>query len=236
MRIMRQLVMLLALGSLLATASLAAPQEAPQVKKRVEPVYPMIYKMAGVEGEVFLQATVNVQGGIERIETIRSTNEPFELAAKEALKQWEFTPAMKDGQPIPMEVTIPFKFKLGNKGYASYDDEFIAIMKGIDHILKGEISDSVLEFVDPEAYVVVGRTQSHLHSLLKTKTERALLVEGPATKILSQRTIGDDSNSAAYTVLRTKSSAGKGERYHTVVMMKDKFNHWKIMAWHTSPQ
>ena len=36
----------------------------------------------------------------------------LDAAAVDALKRWRFTPGMKNGVPVPMELTIWFEFKL----------------------------------------------------------------------------------------------------------------------------
>src|SRR5450759_498460 len=104
---------LLILGTAVILLAKDDPQEMLQVKKRVDPKYPAILKVAGIEGEVSVRVSVNEEGTVEKAETIKASNPDFIPATIEAVKQWEFTPATDNGKPIKAEVTIPFKFKLG---------------------------------------------------------------------------------------------------------------------------
>ena len=87
----------------------------PQYKFKVEPKYPEAATKAGKEGQVLLQATID-ENGIPR-DIVAKTNIGFgfEAAAIAALKKTTFRPATKGGNPISLEVEIPYSFTLKDK-------------------------------------------------------------------------------------------------------------------------
>jgi len=87
--------------------------ERPKVLKKVEPEYPPLAKMTGVEGVVVLLILINESGVIEEIEVVKSLgNTGCDEAAVNAVKQWHFAPAKRQGQPIAARVTLPVLFNL----------------------------------------------------------------------------------------------------------------------------
>ena len=87
----------------------------PQYKFRVEPEYPESAKKAGKEGEVLLQATIDEKGIPQNIVAITDIGFGFEEAAIAALKKTTFRPATKGGNPISLQVEIPYSFTLKDK-------------------------------------------------------------------------------------------------------------------------
>ena len=87
----------------------------PKVKREIEPDYPESAKKAGKEGQVLLQATIDENGIPRDIVAITDIGFGFEAAAIAALKKTTFRPATKGGNPISLQVEIPYLFKLENK-------------------------------------------------------------------------------------------------------------------------
>ena len=87
----------------------------PQYKFKVEPKYPESAKKAGKEGEVILQATIDENGIPQDIVPITDIGFGFEAAAIAALKKTTFRPATKGGNPISLQVEIPYSFTLKDK-------------------------------------------------------------------------------------------------------------------------
>lgn len=234
MRTILALCLLLICGDRLVTTSPADPQEMPRVKKKVDPLYPNIFKLAGVEGQVEIRAYVSEEGKVEDAVSISATNENFIPAAIKAVKQWEFYPATKDGKPIKAEVVIPFVFRQGAGSYKAKLEDLFTVQRSVLNILQDHISDSLKSQVDPEAYAVVGNRYEYLYSLLFDTSKRGLLTEGRDSKVELSRTIVDDSEDSAFYVIKTLPARGKPERYHTIVLMKSGNGQWKIRAWHSS--
>ena len=87
----------------------------PQYKFKVEPKYPEVASKAGKEGQVILQATIDENGIPKNIVPITDIGFGFEEAAIAALKKTTFRPATKGGNPISLEVEIPYSFTLKDK-------------------------------------------------------------------------------------------------------------------------
>ena len=207
-------------------------QDQPEVKKKVEPWYPELLKLAGIEGTVWVQAFIDEQGKVERAEILKSTHEAFSEAAIKAVKQWEFSPAMKDGKPIKAEVTIPFRFKLAEGSDKPKPEELMRLQEDVHALLRGEATDSVKSHIGTTAYAVVGNRYEYLSSLFSDKAKKDLLIEGHDCKIEMSRLVVSDAGDMAYLVLKTRPAAGKAERYHTVIFEKSHDGRWTISAWH----
>jgi TonB family protein len=213
----------------------AGPQDQPELKKKVEPWYPTILKEAGIEGTVWLKVLIDEKGYVAKAETLKADHPGFAEAAIAAVKQWEFSPAMKDGKPIKSEVTIPFRFKLADGSLKSKGEDVIRLRDDVHKLLCGEARDKVQCQIGADAYVVVGAKQEHLAALLADKAARDLLVEGPDSKIETSRTVVSNAGDMAYLVLKTRPAPGKGERYHTVIFAKSTDGKWTITAWQAGP-
>jgi len=87
----------------------------PQYKIKVEPKYPEAASKAGKEGQVVLQATIDENGIPQDIVAITDIGFGFEEAAIAALKKTTFRPATKGGNPISLQVEIPYSFTLKDK-------------------------------------------------------------------------------------------------------------------------
>jgi protein TonB len=88
------------------------PQLIPESK--VEPEYPELARVARLEGNVILQAVIHSDGTVGEIEVLRSSrpNMGFEDAAIDAVKQWEYNPALQNGRPVDVYFTVFVEFKL----------------------------------------------------------------------------------------------------------------------------
>jgi protein TonB len=87
-------------------------EKAPQVIKRVNPVYPEIARKAGLEGTVYVKIWVDKQGRAKKVVIQKSASDIFDQAAIDAAMQFVFTPAMMQNGPVDVWVSIPFHFRL----------------------------------------------------------------------------------------------------------------------------
>ena len=85
--------------------------KAPVKTTDVAPVYPIIAKNAHVKGVVILEAVLNAQGGVESVRVLRSVP-LLDQAAVDAVQQWRFRPALLNGQPVPVVMTVTVNFTL----------------------------------------------------------------------------------------------------------------------------
>jgi protein TonB len=83
----------------------------PAKTKDVAPVYPAIARTAYVQGVVILEAVLNAQGGVDSVSVLRSIP-LLDQAAVDAVQQWRYTPALLNGQPVPVVMTVTVNFTL----------------------------------------------------------------------------------------------------------------------------
>ncbi len=79
------------------------------------PEYPRLSKRAGEEGRVVMQVLVSERGVASRVELAKSSGyDRLDQAAINAVKQWQFEPARRQGKAIPAVVMVPLSFSLTN--------------------------------------------------------------------------------------------------------------------------
>jgi protein TonB len=79
--------------------------------KHVAPVYPPIAVQNKVQGTVILDAVIGENGRIRDLRILRSI-QLLDRAAMDAVRQWQFTPTMLNGQPVPIVMTVTVTFQL----------------------------------------------------------------------------------------------------------------------------
>ncbi len=82
----------------------------PAPLRKVDPKYPPTLINEHVEGEVVLYAVIRRDGSVDSIQLVRGVDEQLDANAMNALSQWRFRPAMRQGTPVELEaiVHIPF--------------------------------------------------------------------------------------------------------------------------------
>jgi TonB family protein len=83
----------------------------PATMKKVDPKYPQSLISERVEGEVVLYAIIRGDGSVDGIQLVHGIDEQLDDNAMQALSQWKFRPATKQGAPVELEaiVHIPFR-------------------------------------------------------------------------------------------------------------------------------
>ncbi len=78
--------------------------------RKVDPKYPPTLINERVEGEVVLYAVIRRDGSVDSIQLVRGIDEQLDANAMEALSQWKFRPAARQGSAVELEaiVHIPF--------------------------------------------------------------------------------------------------------------------------------
>jgi periplasmic protein TonB len=87
------------------------PVEPPQRIGRVAAKYPKVAQMANVEGTVVISAVIDTEGKVTAPRIVHSIP-LLDQAALEAVRQWQFKPAMRDGRAVPVSVTLSVEFAL----------------------------------------------------------------------------------------------------------------------------
>jgi protein TonB len=83
----------------------------PQKLREVNPVYPPIAQAARIQGIVIIEATIGADGRVVDARVLRSVP-MLDQAALDAVRQWEYTPTMLNGVPVPVIMTVTVQFTL----------------------------------------------------------------------------------------------------------------------------
>jgi len=84
-------------------------------ESKVKPVYPEKEREERIEGRVILQALIDATGAVRDLEALNVTpagNEAFPQSAIDAVGQWRYEPATRDGEPVDVYFTIRVDFQL----------------------------------------------------------------------------------------------------------------------------
>jgi TonB family protein len=81
----------------------------PKKIKDVKPVYPAIAQSARVAGAVTIEATIGPDGKVIDAKVVRSIP-LLDQAALDAVRQWQYTPTLLNGVPVPVLVTVTINF------------------------------------------------------------------------------------------------------------------------------
>lgn len=82
--------------------------------KKVEPEYPAIAKVAGIQGDVRLHALVAKDGTIQSLTVLGNPPPVLSQAALNAVQQWKYRPYILNGEPVEIETFITVTFRKTN--------------------------------------------------------------------------------------------------------------------------
>lgn len=89
----------------------ATDRTTPEPLSTPAPRYPQEALRMGAGGRVQIRVTVAANGSVDRLEiTEGSGNRYLDRAALEAVRRWQFQPAIRNGQPVAADVTVPIAF------------------------------------------------------------------------------------------------------------------------------
>jgi protein TonB len=83
----------------------------PTQLRRVHPVYPPEALASRIQGVVILEAVIAADGSVSNVRVLRSIpllDEP----AVEAVRQWQYSPTLLNGSPVPVIMTVTVQFTL----------------------------------------------------------------------------------------------------------------------------
>jgi TonB family protein len=88
-----------------------AGMKPPKATRSPDPDYPVVPADAEPHGVVVMLVGINAKGHVELVHVLRSSNDAFQNSAVATVKTWKFSPAKKDGRPVPVQVTVEMKFQ-----------------------------------------------------------------------------------------------------------------------------
>jgi protein TonB len=84
----------------------------PRIIYSPDPTYDEASRKAKVSGIVVLAIVVNSEGNAEDVKVTKSLSHSLDQRAIDAVAQWRFTPAMKDGKPVAVRTYVRVKYSL----------------------------------------------------------------------------------------------------------------------------
>lgn len=86
--------------------------KAPMIINKVEPHYPEEAKESRIAGIVILEVLIDKAGMVKEATVLKGLPMGLSEAAVEAVRQWMFVPATKDGQPVDVVFNLTVNFRL----------------------------------------------------------------------------------------------------------------------------
>jgi TonB family protein len=83
----------------------------PFVTRKVDPGYPSQLMRQNVSGTVILYAVIRADGTVGNVRVLRGIDDRLDRYATQAVSQWKFEPAMKNGAPVDVEATFKIPFR-----------------------------------------------------------------------------------------------------------------------------
>jgi TonB family protein len=86
--------------------------EPPVLLREVRPAYTEEARRQSIEGDVMLEIVVRHDGSVGNVRVTRSLGAGLEQKAIDAVRQWKFGPARRQGAPVDVVVEVSVEFKL----------------------------------------------------------------------------------------------------------------------------
>lgn len=84
----------------------------PVLIRYLSPGYPAAARAAQLEGDVVLEAVVGLDGRVQEVRVLRSLHPLLDDAARQAVRQYEYSPGRRNGTPEVARVRTTVSFKL----------------------------------------------------------------------------------------------------------------------------
>jgi len=89
----------------------AADLSQPSATRKVDPAYPLQLMRENVSGTVILYAIIRADGTVGSVRVLRGVDDRLDQFATQAVAQWQFQPATKNGTPVDVEATFQIPFR-----------------------------------------------------------------------------------------------------------------------------
>lgn len=84
----------------------------PEIILKRSPDYPVLAQRINLEGVVYVKVLVDKKGNVKKAIVLKSDAELLTQPAIDAAMKWFFKPALMNGKPVAVWVSIPFHFRL----------------------------------------------------------------------------------------------------------------------------
>lgn len=82
----------------------------PRVTRQVNPTYKPDTEGFRISGTVIVGLVVSSKGEAKDVHVVKSLDKTVDQSAVEAVQQWQFEAARKDGQPVAVRITVEIRF------------------------------------------------------------------------------------------------------------------------------
>ena len=89
----------------------------PRLTWAPDPKYPKSARNVGHQGTSILNLVVGTDGKPHDITIVRPLDEELDAFALAAVQKWRYRPALRDGEPVEVQVHARVRFRLYNKSY-----------------------------------------------------------------------------------------------------------------------
>jgi TonB family protein len=80
--------------------------------RKVQPVYPVSAKSAGVQGTVELEVVISKDGVPAELRVVSSPSDDLSNSALEAVRHWRYRPTLLNGNPVEIVTTVIVNYTL----------------------------------------------------------------------------------------------------------------------------
>jgi protein TonB len=91
---------------------LTAEMTRPVPVRQVQPRYTEAARRAGVQGVVVLEAIIDERGNVSNVRVLRGLPMGLDREAVEAVQQWKYRPALLNGRPVRVYMTLTAQFTI----------------------------------------------------------------------------------------------------------------------------
>jgi TonB family protein len=77
-----------------------------------DPEYSESARKAKIQGTVLLALAINADGTVDAVKVVCSLEPGLDQNAADAARKWKFTPATKDGKPVPIQIEVSVGYRL----------------------------------------------------------------------------------------------------------------------------
>ena len=96
----------------LTPLSAADQAQAPKPISQVAPSYPQDLRWHEIEGSVLIDFTINSQGEVTDMKTVRFSDKAFIEPVRDAVRKWKFAPTVQNGVAVNVRARQIVQFKL----------------------------------------------------------------------------------------------------------------------------
>jgi periplasmic protein TonB len=84
----------------------------PGLLREVKPDYTEEARQRGIEGQVVLEVVVRSDGSVGNVRVLRGLGAGLDQRAADAVRQWRFSPARRQGAPVDVMVEVEVEFRI----------------------------------------------------------------------------------------------------------------------------